>query len=76
MFNAFNMLGVRLEPRLERLLSALAKQRHTTKSALARAAIRKFLTEADLATRAREQSLHVSTTDDEGLEHDDRGWTG
>ena len=70
------MLGVRLDPRLDRLLSALARQRRTTKSALAREAIRRYVGEADLAKRASEQSQRASKRDaDLGLEHDDRGWT-
>jgi predicted transcriptional regulator len=70
------MLGVRLDPRLDRLLSAIARKRRTTRSALVREAIRRFLTEADLAARAREQSLRAGQSADPELEHDDRGWTG
>ncbi|MGO8997789.1 MAG: ribbon-helix-helix protein, CopG family [Polyangiaceae bacterium] len=70
------MLGVRLDPRLDRLLSALARRRRTTKSELAREAIQRYLTEADLAARAKEQSQRASrkAAPDE-IEHDDRGWT-
>lgn len=69
------MLGVRLDPHLDRLLSALARQRRTTKSALAREAIRLYLADGDLASRAREQSLRASDHDEPELEHDERGWT-
>jgi predicted transcriptional regulator len=75
-FNVFNMLGVRLDPRLDRMLAALARRRKTTKSELAREAIRRFVTESDLPSRAREQSLRVSAADEPELEHDDTGWTG
>jgi predicted transcriptional regulator len=76
MFNALNMLGVRLDPRLDRLLSALARRRRTTKSELAREAIQRYLVEADLAARAKEQSQRASRAKGAGeLEHDDRGWT-
>lgn len=68
------MSGVRLEPRLDRQLTALARQRRTTKSALTREAIRRYLTQERLAVRAREQSLRAGDVDT-GLEHDDRGWT-
>lgn len=68
------MLGIRLDPGLDRLLAALARQRRTTKSALAREAIRQYLTEAGLAERAREQSLRAGS-ESTPMEHDDRGWT-
>jgi predicted transcriptional regulator len=72
----FNMLGVRLDARTERILAALAPQRRTTKSALARDAIRPFVTEATLAEQAREQSLRASRHDSGApLAHDDRDWT-
>jgi predicted transcriptional regulator len=69
------MLGVRLDARLERLLAALARRRKTSKSAIAREAILRYVTEADLTTRAREQSHRASQADESEFEHDDRGWT-
>lgn len=76
LFYKFNVLGVRLEPRLERALAQLARRRRTTKSALAREAIDRFVREAGLAEQAREQSLRASATDDlPDVGHDDRGWT-
>lgn len=75
MLNMFNMLGVRLDPQTDRLLATLAKRQRTTKSALARQAIRRFLEEQDLVVRAREQSLRASREDEQELQHDDRGWT-
>lgn len=68
------MGGVRPEPRLDRLLTALARRRRTTKSALTREPIRRYLTEERLAVRAREQSLRAGDGETR-LEHDDRGWT-
>jgi predicted transcriptional regulator len=69
------MLGVRLDARLERLLGALARRRKTSKSAIAREAILRYVTEADLTMRAREQSQRASQAQEPELEHDDRGWT-
>jgi len=70
------MLGVRLDKETDRLLTRLAKQRKTTKSALVREAILRFVAMNDLARAAREQSVRASAvaTGDE-LESDDRGWT-
>ena len=68
------MLGVRLDPHLDRLLAALARQRRTTKSALAEEAIRRYLRAEEFAARARDQSLRA-TEGESGLEHDDCGWT-
>lgn len=69
------MLGVRLDARLERMLGALARRRGTSKSAIAREAILRYVAEADLTARAREQSERASQTAAPELEHDDRGWT-
>jgi len=70
----FNMLGVRLDPKLERLLSAVAKRRRMSRSALVREAVRRYL-DVELAERAREQSLRASRHEEPDLTHDDRGWT-
>jgi len=43
MFNMFNMLGIRLEPELEKKLESLARQTGRSKSYYARQAIRQFL---------------------------------
>jgi RHH-type rel operon transcriptional repressor/antitoxin RelB len=43
MLNMFNMLGIRLEPELERKLNSLARQTGRSKSYYAREAIRQFL---------------------------------
>jgi len=59
------MLGIRLEPDLDRRLAALAKQQGKTKSDLAREAIRRYLMDDDLATESRRQSLLVSGGDGE-----------
>jgi predicted DNA-binding protein len=75
MFNTLNMLGVRLDPKTDRLLAALARQRRTTKSALVREAIERYLQNADLAGRAREQSLRASAKAEPELAHDDAQWT-
>ena len=69
------MLGVRLDAHLERLLGTLARRRKTSKSAIAREAIHRYLTEADLTTRAEEQSRRASQAEDPEFDHDDRGWT-
>jgi RHH-type rel operon transcriptional repressor/antitoxin RelB len=75
MFNTLNMLGVRLDPKLDRLLGAEARRRRTTKSQVAREAIRRFLQGTDIAKQAREQSLRASAQDEPDLGHDDSGWT-
>ncbi len=64
------MFGIRLEPKLDRRLAALAKQQGKTKSDLAREAIRRYLLENDLIMEARRQSLLVSksTGDREALD--------
>ncbi len=64
------MLGIRLEPKVDRRLAALAKQQGKTKSDLAREAIRRYLLENDLIEEARRQSLLVSksTGDREALD--------
>ena len=74
----FNMLGVRLDPKTDRLLASVAKRRGTTKSAVAREAIHRYLVQLDLAASAREQSLRAAKADEleAELPHDDRGWTG
>ncbi len=59
------MFGIRLEPELDRRLTALAKKQGTTKSDLAREAIRRFLLENDLVAEARRQSLLVSRAKNE-----------
>ena len=64
------MLGVRLEPKLEAQLAALASARGRTKSDIAREAVRRYVLEHDAAYRAecRRQSRLVAaaprTTDD------------
>jgi RHH-type rel operon transcriptional repressor/antitoxin RelB len=47
MFNMFNMLGIRLEPELEKKLDTLARQTGRSKSYYARQAIRQFLEERE-----------------------------
>ena len=59
------MLGVRLEVVLDQKLTAIAKQRGLTKSDLVREAIRRYLSEDELASEARRQSLLVSAHEDE-----------
>ncbi len=59
------MFGIRLDPELERRLTALAKKQGKTKSDLAREAIRRFLLENDLVAEARRQSLLVSRAKNE-----------
>ena len=54
------MFGIRLEPELDRRLTALARKQGKTKSDLGREAIRRFLLENDLVAEARRQSLLVS----------------
>jgi predicted transcriptional regulator len=75
MFNALNMLGVRLDPKLDRRLAAEARRRRISKSQLAREAIERYLAAQDLAKEAREQSLRASAAAGEPFPHDDRGWT-
>jgi RHH-type rel operon transcriptional repressor/antitoxin RelB len=43
MLNMFNMLGIRLEPELEKKLKSLAKETGRSKSYYAREAIRQYL---------------------------------
>ena len=59
------MLGIRLEDELDQKLTAIAKQRGLTKSDLVREAIRRYLSEDELASEARRQSLLVSAHEDE-----------
>ena len=59
------MFGIRLEPELDRKLTALAKNQGKTKSDLAREAIRRYLLENDLVAEARRQSLLVSRAKNE-----------
>lgn len=59
------MFGIRLDPELDRKLTALAKHQGRTKSDLAREAIRRFLIENDLAAEAQRQSLLVSKASSE-----------
>lgn len=47
MLNMFNMLGIRLEPELEKKLDSLAKQTGRSKSYYARHAIRQFIEERE-----------------------------
>ena len=47
MLNMFNMLGIRLEPELEKKLDSLARQTGRSKSYYARQAIRQFLEERE-----------------------------
>ena len=61
LFNMLNrMLGLRLDPTLEKWLAALARQRGRTKSDLAREAIRRYLETEVLPAEARRQSLRVA----------------
>ena len=66
------MLGIRLEPELERRLDWLAGATGKPKSELAREAIRKFL-EAN-AEEARRQSILASRVADPDFDPDDTGW--
>lgn len=70
------MLGVRLDPELDRRLTELAQQTHRSKSDVARAAIVDYLVGHDLAALAARQSALASaaTTPDDYLPIDDRGW--
>ncbi len=72
--NMLNMLGVRLDPRLDRDLATLARRRKTTKSAIAREAIAAYVSRDALCARAREQSLRAAQAADVEFEHDDREW--
>jgi Arc/MetJ-type ribon-helix-helix transcriptional regulator len=74
MFDMLNMLGVRLDPKLERLLASVARRRRMSRSELVRVALRRYL-DVDLGEGAREQSLRASVHDEPDLDHDDRGWT-
>lgn len=47
MLNMLNMLGIRLEPELEKKLDSLARQTGRSKSYYAREAIRQFLEERE-----------------------------
>ena len=70
------MLGIRLEPDPERMLRALARARRSSKSALAREAIRRYVAQESIAERARDQSQRASGTKKSGeLRSDDDGWT-
>ena len=66
------MLGVRLEPRLEAQLAAVAHARGLTKSAVVRDAVRRHVTALDDAYRAecRRQSLAAAAAPSD----DDRFW--
>ncbi len=75
------MLGIRLEPELDRQLATVARQTGRSKSELVREAIRRFLNGNDLIAEARRQSLLVAERDDDqGLETfiedaaDQQGW--
>jgi RHH-type transcriptional regulator, rel operon repressor / antitoxin RelB len=59
------MLGIRLEPELERRLEALARQTGKSKSYHAREPIQHYLTENNLAAEARRQSVSVSRRENE-----------
>lgn len=67
------MLGVRLEPKLEAQLAALASARGRTKSDIAREAVRRYVLEHDAAYReeCRRQSRLVAT---EAPTADDMFW--
>jgi len=54
------MLGVRLDPGLERKLAAIARQQGRTRSDLAREAIRRYVEAETLAAEAHRQSLLVA----------------
>jgi RHH-type rel operon transcriptional repressor/antitoxin RelB len=59
------MLGIRLDDELDQKLTAIARQRGLTKSELVREAIRRYLSEDELASEARRQSLLVSAHEGE-----------
>jgi RHH-type transcriptional regulator, rel operon repressor / antitoxin RelB len=67
------MLGIRLEPELERRLDRLADATGRPKSELAREAIRRYL-EAN-ADEARRQSILASRAPEPEFASDDTGWT-
>jgi len=67
------MLGIRLEPELERRLDWLADATGRSKSELAREAIRRYL-EAN-AEEARRQSILASQATESEFVSDDTGWT-
>lgn len=56
----FNMIGIRIDPDLQRRLDAAARRQGRTKSAIVREAVRRYLTDTDLEDEARRQSLRVS----------------
>ncbi len=56
----FDVLGIRLDPGLERKLVAIARQQKRTKSEVAREAIRRYVESATLVEEARRQSLLAS----------------
>jgi RHH-type rel operon transcriptional repressor/antitoxin RelB len=67
------MLGIRLDPELERRLDWLAGATGRPKSDLARDAIRRYL-EAN-ADEARRQSILASRVAELAFASDDTGWT-
>jgi RHH-type rel operon transcriptional repressor/antitoxin RelB len=67
------MLGIRLDPELERRLEWLAGATGRPKSDLARDAIRRYL-EAN-ADEARRQSIFASRVVEPALASDDTSWT-
>lgn len=64
-------VGIRLDENLERRLAAVAKREGRSKSAVARAAIRRYLEEHGLAEEARRQSLAIA---DDAAERDALGF--
>lgn len=77
------MLGVRLDPEVEKSLAALAKRTRRSKSEIAREAISRHVLahDEDFLTEARRQSLRAAARDDaadwefwEALEAEDGGW--
>jgi len=67
------MLGIRLEPELERRLDWLARTTGRPKSELAREAIRGYLDRN--IEEARRQSLLASRTTIADMTSDDTGWS-
>ena len=67
------MLGIRLEPDLERRLDWLAHATGRAKSDLAREAIRSYLNSN--VEEAKRQSVLASETGVDDLTPDDSGWT-
>jgi len=67
------MLGIRLEPELERRLDWLARATGRPKSDLAREAIRGYLDRN--VEEARRQSLLASRTTIADMTSDDTGWS-